>query len=121
MIRAIAIFIFSAGLLSAGDVNWRLWAASVGVHAAGTSADAYSSWGQSEQNRLLCNARGQFGARGVSIKVGSLAVVTGLEYAILHVTHSRKAAQVFVGLNTVLGGGYGVVAITNMRAPGRIR
>jgi hypothetical protein len=52
-----------------------LWAASIAAMAAGTSADAISSWHKREGNSLLASSDGMFGARGVGIKAGIAAGV----------------------------------------------
>ena len=119
--KRVAACILLAGLtpvLYGADVQWKYWAASAAVHAAGTSADAYSSWHQVENNRLLCGANGQFGARGVGFKIGTFAAVTGVEYGVLRLTHSRRAAKAFIVVNFVLGTGYGAIAARNFRVQG---
>jgi hypothetical protein len=52
-----------------------LWAASIAAMAAGTSADAVSSWHKREGNSLLASSNGMFGARGIGIKAGIAAGV----------------------------------------------
>ncbi len=101
------------------DVPWKWWAASVAIHGAGTSADAWSSWRQTESNPILSNRAGQFGTKGVAFKLGAFAAVTGLEYGILRLSHSRKVCKVFITVNGILGGEYGVVAIRNFGSSNR--
>jgi hypothetical protein len=53
----------------------RLWIASMFAAVAGTSFDAATSWGRREGNSLLASSDGNFGARGLGIKVGVAAAV----------------------------------------------
>lgn len=47
-----------------------LWIASIFAMAAGTGADAATSWHKRESNGLLASSDGTFGAKGVAIKAG---------------------------------------------------
>jgi hypothetical protein len=47
-----------------------LWIASIFAMAAGTGADAATSWHKRESNGLLASSDGNFGAKGLSIKAG---------------------------------------------------
>jgi len=47
-----------------------LWIASMFAMAAGTSADAATSWHKKESNRLLASSDGTFGPKGLGIKAG---------------------------------------------------
>ena len=47
-----------------------LWIASIFAMAAGTGADAATSWHKSESNGLLASSDGSFGAKGLGIKAG---------------------------------------------------
>ena len=53
----------------------RLWVTSVAAMLAGTAADSYTSWHKHESNSFLASSNGQFGAKGVEIKVGIAAAV----------------------------------------------
>lgn len=52
-----------------------LWMTSIAAMAAGTAADAYSSWHKRESNSLLASSNGTFGEKGVAIKAGIAAGV----------------------------------------------
>jgi hypothetical protein len=52
-----------------------IWIASIFAMAAGTTADAVSSWHKQESNSLLASSNGTFGGRGVGLKVGIAAGV----------------------------------------------
>ena len=54
-------------------------------------------------------------ATGVAIKVGMFGAITGMQYAILLLTHSRKAGKVFAVIDSVLGIGCGPGAVRNVR------
>jgi hypothetical protein len=47
-----------------------LWIASIFAMAAGTGADAATSWHKRESNGLLASSDGNFGAKGLGIKAG---------------------------------------------------
>ena len=47
-----------------------LWIASIFAMAAGTGADAATSWHKRESNGLLASSDGTFGAKGLAIKAG---------------------------------------------------
>ncbi|HMJ60862.1 MAG TPA: hypothetical protein VK493_03825 [Bryobacteraceae bacterium] len=47
-----------------------LWIASIFAMAAGTGADAATSWHKRESNGLLASSDGTFGAKGLGIKAG---------------------------------------------------
>jgi hypothetical protein len=47
-----------------------LWIASIFAMAAGTGADAATSWHKRESNGFLASSDGTFGAKGVGIKAG---------------------------------------------------
>jgi len=47
-----------------------LWIASIVAMAAGTGADAATSWHKRESNGLLASSDGTFGAKGLAIKAG---------------------------------------------------
>ena len=47
-----------------------LWIASIFAMAAGTGADAATSWHKKESNGFLASSDGNFGAKGLGIKAG---------------------------------------------------
>jgi hypothetical protein len=47
-----------------------LWIASMFAMAAGTGADAATSWHKRESNPLLASSDGTFGSKGIGIKAG---------------------------------------------------
>ncbi len=47
-----------------------LWITSIFAMAAGTGADAATSWHKKESNPLLASSDGTFGAKGIGIKAG---------------------------------------------------
>jgi hypothetical protein len=47
-----------------------IWIASIFAMAAGTGADAATSWHKRESNSLLASSDGTFGAKGLGIKAG---------------------------------------------------
>jgi hypothetical protein len=47
-----------------------VWMASIFAMAAGTTADAVSSWHKRESNSLLASSDGTFGGKGVGLKAG---------------------------------------------------
>ena len=58
-----------------GRVMKRVWWASVAAVIAATSVDAASSWGHREANGLLASNGGNFGQKGVTLKVASASAV----------------------------------------------
>ena len=50
-----------------------LWVGSIFAMAAGTGADAATSWHKRESNGLLASSDGTFGAKGLAIKAGLAA------------------------------------------------
>jgi hypothetical protein len=74
---ALASSAFVAPTISIANVEDRheqrlkyLWIASIFAMAAGTGADAATSWHKRESNGLLASSDGTFGAKGVGIKAG---------------------------------------------------
>jgi hypothetical protein len=108
--KALFILLFAAGSLAAQSREWYM---SAGIHAAGTTADAVSSWRYGEGNELLCSREGTFGVRGVAIKGALSGALLGAQWLILRKVHSRGVDRAFSVINVVLGGSLGAVAAHN--------
>lgn len=85
---------------------------SVAALLAANAADAASSWGQPEANRLLAGPRGRFDSRGLSIKLGVVgAIVVG---EIVLVRHHPQAATRLGFVNFSTAGLTGSIAVHNL-------
>lgn len=78
-----------------------------------SAADAATSWGLYEQNRLLANRNDRFHVRGLSIKIGLTTGFLTSERAILR-SHPRHR-KFYTALNFALTGFYAGAAIHNTR------
>ena len=87
----------------------RAWWGSVGMLAAATAADIYSSRGGYELNPIL--GRGQFGARQAGIKIGAVVGLATVQRLVLR-RHPR-AERSFVVANVASGAATGLVAYRN--------
>jgi hypothetical protein len=74
--------------------------------------------GKSSAQPAAAGRSGQFAGQGIAIKAGMFGAITGMQYAILRLTHSRKAGKAFTVTNSVLGIGYGAIAVRNVRMQG---
>ena len=98
---------------SALSAQSRQWYMSAGIQAAGSTADAVSSWRYGEGNELLCSREGTFGGRGVAIKGALSGALLGVQWVILRKFHSRRLDKAFSVINVTLGGALGAVAAHN--------
>ena len=89
-----------------------LWAASIAAMAAGTSADAVSSWHKREGNSLLASSNGMFGARGISIKAG---IAAGVLLPQIMLRKHKELRTAFVVGNLTEAGVFTGAAIHNFR------
>jgi hypothetical protein len=89
-----------------------LWAASIAAMAAGTSADAVSSWDKREGNSLLASSNGMFGARGVGIKAG---IAAGVLLPQIILRKHKELRTAFVLGNLTEAGVFTGAAIHNFR------
>lgn len=89
----------------------RIWVASLAAVAASSSMDAATSWGKREGNGLLASSNGTFGARGLSIKAGMLAVVVVPQVMFRH--HKELKSKFAIG-NFAEAGIFTGVAIHNL-------
>src|SRR5690349_14781730 len=99
----------------------KLWMWSLIALAAGNFADAQSSWGAPEANRLLASPQGRFGWRGVGIKVGLQAPLVGFQLWQAHKHPSDRMYKAYSITNFAVGAGFGAAAIHNhaVRQPGQ--
>jgi hypothetical protein len=88
----------------------RWWYCSIGVLAAGSTADAVSSWRLGELNPVLRNSQGQFGGKAVSIKAAIGGGTVLLEWL-------KRRNHTALKLNTLANFGtgamYGITAYHN--------
>ncbi len=91
----------------------KLFRASLGVLAAGTAADAATSWGKGEASPWLRNAQGRFGARGLGIKAG-IGAGTAFTTWLIHRRHPGADPALAV-VNFTVGGSGLALAIHNSR------
>lgn len=89
----------------------RLWLASVGALVSGTSLDAATSWGHREANGLLASSNGNFGAKGLALKLGS---TSGIVIPQIFLRHRAKLVKTFAITNTAMAGMYAGVAVHNI-------
>lgn len=80
--------------------------------SAASAADAYTSWHRPEANALLRNERGEFGAKGISVKVGTLAGIVMMEYRL---RKHREMRNAFVVGNCANAGVSTFAAVHNWR------
>lgn len=90
---------------------WKRHLADSAFHLAGTSLDAASSWGQPELHPLLRNSRGEFGGRGLAVKLGVFGGVEVVKWKL-----ARRHGKTARALSLVPAAMYGGVAVRNWRA-----
>jgi len=95
----------------------RLFRVSLGVLAAGTAADAASSWGKREATPWLRNSQGRFGARGLGIKAG-IGAGAALSTWLIHRRHPG-ADHALALVNFTVGGSGLALAVHNAGVPRR--
>jgi hypothetical protein len=78
--------------------------------AAGSTADAVSSWHMQEANPALRSANGQFGSKAVSIKLGAMGGIVALEYALRRHKGAMRTSAV---TNFTAAGLFGASAARN--------
>ncbi len=88
------------------------WKLSLGALAASQAFDAYSSHGLREENSLLANSSGSFGAKGDLLKLGITGALVGIEFVVIRV--HPGAAKVLWKLNLASAAVTGGVAAHNM-------
>ena len=98
------------------DRSRLLWLASIGAYIAGTTADAYTSYGKYESNQALRGTDGRFGARGVSIKA---AIAGGMILTEVLMRKDRGVRRVATWVNFGSAGLYGAAAAHNGSIHGR--
>jgi hypothetical protein len=73
----------------------KLWRISVAVLAAGSAADAWSSYGRSETNPLLRNSGGRFSAQAIGIKAAVAGGTVAAQWLVLRKRpETAKAAAI---------------------------
>ncbi len=93
----------------------KLWRISVAALAAGSTADAWSSYGRTEANPLLQGPGGQFSARGIGLKaaIAGGAVATQWFLQRKHPDSAKAFAVTNFGMAAVFSG----IAVRNKRLP----
>ena len=112
--RKYLTYMIGAGLLFTSQparAEHRLFKASLGILAAGTAADAATSWGKMEGTPWLRDARGRFGARGLAIK-GGIAGGVALGTWLIHRRHPGADRPLAV-VNFAVGGSALALAVHN--------
>jgi hypothetical protein len=92
----------------------KLWWTSVAALAASTAVDAHSSWGKYEGNALLSGSNGQFGQRGVYLKVGVSSAWVAAQAVILRKHRSHRALAI---VNFAVSAALSVAACHNYGIP----
>lgn len=89
----------------------RIWIGSIAALIGSTSMDAATSWGKNEGNALLASSDGKFGAKGLSIKVGTAGLV--LLPQIMLRKHKQLISKLAVG-NFAEAGIFTAVSVHNL-------
>jgi hypothetical protein len=89
----------------------KLWRISVAALAAGSAADAWSSYGRVEANPLLRNPTGRFSAQSIGLKAAIAGGTVTAQWFMLrrHPGSAKVAAITNFGMAAVFGG----VAVRN--------
>jgi len=87
-----------------------LWISSIFAMAAGTGADAATSWHKRESNPLLASSDGTFGAKGIGIKAG---LAGGLLLPQILFRKNKDLRTAFTIGNFAEGGLFSGIAIHN--------
>lgn len=90
-----------------------LWIASIFAMAAGTGADAATSWHKRESNGFLASSDGTFGAKGLGIKA---ALAGGLILPQIIFRRHKDLRTAFTIGNFAQAGIFGGVAVHNLGA-----
>ncbi len=82
-----------------------IWLASIAAMAAGTAADAATSWHKHESNSILASSNGTFGAKGVAVKASIASAVLIPQVIFRHHTdwHSAFAISNFLEAGVFTG------------------
>jgi hypothetical protein len=88
-----------------------VWFTSVGALVAATGFDAATSWGHREANGLLASGSGNFGAKGISLKLVGLGAVLVPQVMLRH--HSTWL-KIFSASNAAEAGVYTGAAVHNI-------
>lgn len=92
---------------------WKRHLGDSSLHLGATSLDAASSWGRPELHPLLRNSRGEFGARGLSIK---LAIFGGVELAKWTMLRRGHRGVAMRSMSLAPAAAFGGVAARNWRS-----
>lgn len=100
--------------VGAGRAGRALWMASMAALAAANMADAQSSWGKEEGNRVLAGGGGRFGAKGAALKGGINAVwIVGQVMAL----RRNPAHRTITIVNFTAASVFGALAYRNRSIP----
>jgi len=124
MQRLLAISVLFAALAQADPIalverpriesKWRRVARwSQAALVAGAALDCASSYGQAEANPVMRSGGGQFGAKGVGLKVGAVGAILLTEYLLER--RYPETAKALVFLNAPLAAASAGVAVRNWR------
>jgi hypothetical protein len=122
MRRFAAVVALLALISLPAEASWKkkLWQASLVALAAGSAADAHSSWGLRETNPFLRGADGRFNHRGLGLKIGLAGGVAVTQYLLMRRVERQHGPQalernyLYLGLgNLASGAAFGAVAARN--------
>lgn len=89
----------------------KVWWASVGAMIGASFFDAHSSWGRQELNPVLRGTNGEFGAKGIALKVGIASGVAIAQYFLLRKNPGAEKSMA-IG-NFGMAGVFGAIAVYN--------